>query len=67
MYVVVVVRFRVVGMVGGRVGSGMSLGVGWVFLLWRRRVLVVGWDVLVRVWTRVSTNVSSYPVTMYFR
>ena len=37
LYVVVVVRFRVVGIVG-RVGSGMSLEVDWVCFLRRERV-----------------------------
>ena len=42
VYVVVGVRFRVVGIVGGGVGSSMSLGVYWVLLLLRERVRVAG-------------------------
>ena len=67
MSVVVDVRFRVVGMVGVGVSSGVSLGVGWVFLLLRGRVRVAGWGVVVRVWMRLLTNVSSSPVSTYFR
>ncbi len=50
---VVDVRFRVVGMVGGRVGSGVSSGVDWVFLLLCGRVQVAGRDVVVSVWMRL--------------
>ncbi len=42
LFVVVVVRFRVVGMVGDRAGSETSLEVGWVCLLRRERVRVAG-------------------------
>jgi hypothetical protein len=65
--VVVVVRFRVVGMVGGRVGSGMSLEVGWVCLLRRERVRGATWGVLVRLCMRLFMDVSSSPVSRYFR
>ena len=65
--VVVVVRFRVVGMVGVRVGSDMSLEVGWVCLLRRERVREAGCGVVVRLCMRSFTNVSSSPVSMYFR
>ena len=65
--VVVVVRFRVVGMVDGRVGSGMSLEVGWVCLLRRERVREAVWGVVVRLCMRLFMNVSSSPVSKYFR
>ena len=46
---VVDVRFRVVGMVVWGVGSGMTVGVGRVFLLMSERVRVAGCGGVVRV------------------
>jgi hypothetical protein len=64
---VVDVRFRVVGMVVWGVGSGVTVGVGKVFLLRGERVRIAGWGGVVRLRIRLLTNVSSSPVSMYLR
>ena len=62
-----VVRFREEGMIDGRVGTGVVLEVGGVRLLRRENVREVFGDVVVRSCTRLCMNVSSSPVSRYFR
>ena len=64
---VLVVRFRVVEMVGGRVGIGLSLEVGGVCLLRREGVREGVECMVVRLCMRLFMNVSSSPVSKYFR
>ena len=67
VFSVVGVRFRVVGMVVWGVGSGMTVGVGRVFLLMSERVRVAGCGGVVRVRIRLLINMSSSPVSIYIR
>ena len=54
-------------MIGGRVGTGVSLEVGGARLLRRENVREVFEGVVVRLCMRLCMNVSSSPVSRYFK